>query len=443
MILISPTQFAQVSGSFLSFQRLSASSSYAARLPSTVDCLGHGSNLKHVPIATCVIILTKMRVRMTLLKTGVIATSKKENEQRVAIHPSHFDRINDSLRPMLVFERGYGEDFGFSDETIVGKGLQIADRQEIFDSCDVVILPKPVQADFESMRPGTTLWGWPHCVQQQAYTQTSIDRRLTLIAFEAMFVWGREAQRGMHTFYKNNELAGYCAVLHALKLAGLDGNYGPRLKVAIIGFGSVSRGAAYALQGRSINNMTFYTQRAPHLVKDQLYGAWYLQMRRAEVGEPGMMVEDVEGRIRPFVEDLAEMDIIVNGTLQDTEDPLMFVTEHELARLKARSLIIDVSCDEAMGFPFAQPTSFEKPMFRVEEIDYYAVDHTPTYLWNAASWEVSESLLPYLPTVMKGPRAWKDNETITRSIEIQNGVIQNPKILSFQKRSAEYPHPVL
>ncbi len=379
---------------------------------------------------------------MALLRTGVIATSNKENEQRVAIHPAHIDRIADPLRSQLVFERGYGKDFAFSDETITSKGFQLADRGEIFGNCEVVILPKPVQADFEAMRNGATLWGWPHCVQQEAYTKASIDRKLTLIAFEAMFVWGREAQKGMHSFYKNNELAGYCAVLHALKLVGRDGNYGPRLKVAIIGFGSVSRGAAYALQGRSITDITFYTQRAAHLVKDQLYGARHLQIRNAKPGEPGIMIDDAQGKGRPFVDDLAEMDVIVNGTLQNTEDPLMFVSEHELERLKANTLIIDVSCDLEMGFPFARPTSFEEPMFRVGQIDYYAVDHTPTYLWNAASWEVSESLLPYLPTVMNGPAAWQKNETISRAIEIRDGVIQNPKILSFQKRSSEYPHPV-
>src|SRR5680860_1881280 len=60
-------------------------------------------------------------------------------------------------------------------------------------------------------------------------------------------------------------------------------------------------------------------------------------------------------------------------------------------------------------------------------------------LWNSATWEMSEALLSYLPTVMAGPEAWDEDETIRRAIEIHNGVIQNPKILSFQNRSPEYP----
>jgi hypothetical protein len=43
---------------------------------------------------------------------------------------------------------------------------------------------------------------------------------------------------------------------------------------------------------------------------------------------------------------------------------------------------------------------------------------------------------------MAGPDSWKDNETIRRAIEIQDGIIQNSKILSFQNREETYPHLV-
>ena len=75
-----------------------------------------------------------------------------------------------------------------------------------------------------------------------------------------------------------------------------------------------------------------------------------------------------------------------------------------------------------------------------DHVLYYAVDHSPSYLWDAATWEISEALLPFLPTVMGGPEAWDANPTIRRAIEIRDGVIQNPAILSFQGRSAKHPH---
>jgi alanine dehydrogenase len=95
-----------------------------------------------------------------------------------------------------------------------------------------------------------------------------------------------------------------------------------------------------------------------------------------------------------------------------------------------------------MGFEWARPTSFAEPLLAVGDgLHYYAVDHSPSYLWNSATWENSEALLEYLPAVMAGPAAWEADETIRRAIEIRDGRIENPRILSFQGRSATYPHP--
>jgi len=141
---------------------------------------------------------------------------------------------------------------------------------------------------------------------------------------------------------------------------------------------------------------------------------------------------------------LAGHDLIVSCVLQQTDRPLMFVTDSDLDAFPSGTLIIDVACDEGMGFSWARPTSFAKPMFTVgSNISYYAVDHSPSYLWNSATWEISEALLPFLPAVLGGPDAWISDETIRRAIEIRDGVIQNPRILSFQNRSPEYPHPFL
>ena len=44
------------------------------------------------------------------------------------------------------------------------------------------------------MRDGQVLWGWPHLVQDQAMTQIALDKRLTMIAFEAMNHWAATAR---------------------------------------------------------------------------------------------------------------------------------------------------------------------------------------------------------------------------------------------------------
>jgi alanine dehydrogenase len=378
---------------------------------------------------------------MSLLTVGVFGTSRKKQEKRVPIHPDQLDWIDEKIRSYLLFEEGYGLPFGMSDTQLASRSGGVLSRADLFQQCEVALLAKPVQEDFDDMKAGTIHWGWPHCVQQREITQTAIDRKLTLIAWEAMHRWSTHGDWQMHIFQNNNEIAGYAGVHHAMNLMGIDGNYGPNRKAVVISFGSVSRGAIRALQARGVQDITVFTQRHYFLVADQMAGVNYFQFDEDEHGK--LVSLHPEHGTRPFVEELEEVDIIVNGMLQDTDHPIMLVTEDQNDRLKPGCVIVDVSCDEGMGFSFAKPTNFEQPMFKVGGVFYYAVDHTPSYLWNAASWEISNSLTPYLPIIMGGPEKWQESETIRRAIEIKEGVIQNSKITSFQNRSSEYPHEVL
>lgn len=376
-----------------------------------------------------------------MIKIGVIGTSKKENERRVPIHPDHLKRLPENIRRQLVFERGYGEPFHMTDDEIAelssGSTMQ---RDRLLSEVGNVIIIKPVASDLETLKEGGVMWGYPHCAQQRPITQLAIDRKLTLIAFEEMFVWGPEGEIGRHTFYKNNELAGYSAIIHALQLRGIDGHYGNQRKVLIFSFGAVSRGAIYALKARGFRDVTICIQRPDHEVREEVLDCHYIRIEDGIDNEARLMAVEHDGSRKPFKEFISEADIIVNGSFQDPESPYMFVTSEEISYLKPNSLIIDVSCDEGMGFPFAKPTTFNEPMFKVGSVDYYGVDHTPSYLWESASRSISAALIVYLETVLEGPESWSKNETIRRAVVIDKGVIQQSKILSFQNRQADYPH---
>ena len=377
---------------------------------------------------------------MSNLQLGVIGTSRKVDERRIPIHPEHLPRIPEDIRRRLIFEEGYGAPFHISDAEIAEQTGGTAPRRELLADLGTALIAKPVLADLNELREGGTLWGYVHCVQQRDITQAAIDRKLTLIALEDMFVWGPNGQIGRHTFYKNNEMAGYCGVIHALQLKGIDGHYGNQRKTIIFGFGAVSRGAIYALKAHGFRDITICIQRPDHEVREEVLDCHYVRIRSGGEGEARMVVVEHDGATRPLTELIRESDIIVNGTFQDTSHPIDFVTEEESSCLKPGSLIIDVSCDEGMGFFFARPTSFQDPMFRWGTTDYYAVDHTPSYLWDSASRSISAALIVYLPVVVAGREHWQQNETIRRAITTEDGVIQNPAILSFQGREPDYPH---
>ena len=348
---------------------------------------------------------------------GVFKTSLKENEKRIPIHPEHLDELPLDVLGSLVFEKGYGEDYGYSDWDLAEHGARrFAERDELFKICNLYILPKPVAEDMQKMTLGSALCGWTHAVQQRDITDIALEKKMTLIAWEEMNYVNKHGR--LHVFYKNNELAGYAGVLHYLQLTGLDGQYGSKKKVVIFGYGSVSRGAIYALQGRGFTDITVYTQRQSHLVGDKIPNIVYKSFATESA-----------------VEDIQSADVIFNGILQDVNKPLMYIQdEDDLAQIKDNAAIIDISCDKGMGFYFAVPTTFEKPIIYLERgIKYYSVDHTPTYLWNAASQEISQALVPHLKTIVNR-ELWNTSDIVKNAIDIRDGMILNENIIKFQKR---------
>ena len=145
---------------------------------------------------------------MEQLSVGIIARSRKESERRLAIHPRHLERIEPELRARVLLETGYGEPFGVPDEQLRPLVAGVRPRERLFAEADVILLPKPLPQDLAEMREGQVLWGWPHCVQDVEITQLAIDRRLTVIAFEAMNHWTADGAFSLHVLPQEQRAGG-------------------------------------------------------------------------------------------------------------------------------------------------------------------------------------------------------------------------------------------
>ncbi len=256
---------------------------------------------------------------MDQLSLGVMGRSRKPHERRLPIHPLHVERIDPDLRGRLFLECGYGERFGVPDEQLAPLVAGVLSRKQLLADCDVILLPKPLPADLADLRDGQVLWGWPHCVQSAEITQFAIDRHLTLIAFEAMNHWSGDGEFALHVFHKNNELAGYCSVLHALELIGSTGDYGRRLRAAVIGFGATGRGAVTALNAHGVHDVDVLTQRGVTAVASPIHSTRIVQFE-PDPAHAGRSSVVVDGGPLPIAAFLADHDIVVNCMLQHTDD---------------------------------------------------------------------------------------------------------------------------
>ena len=130
----------------------------------------------------------------------------------------------------------------------------------------------------------------------------------------------------------------------------------------MIGFGATARGAVTALSAQGIHDVAVLTTRGVAAVASPIHSVRIVHLDHDPEGGPGHAIT-TGGRV-PLAPFLAERDVVVNCTLQDPAAPLIYLRNPDLDAFRPGSLIVDVSCDEGMGFDWARPTTFDEPDVR-------------------------------------------------------------------------------
>jgi N5-(carboxyethyl)ornithine synthase len=323
---------------------------------------------------------------MPALKTIGFPISRKENEFRRAILPGDLRAMRNPGRCFI--ERGFGEPVGVTDAEYERAGAHAADREEVL-SKDILCNPKGLDSDMVPLlKPGATLFGWVHAVQGREITDILVDRRATAVAWEDMFEEGR-----LHVFWRNNEIAGEAAVIHAARFSG---RLPYEWNAAILGRGNCARGAFRILEKMGAK-VTIYP-------KERMF------------------------RLRDEVE---RYDVVVNALLWDVFDTRLVLTAADIKRMRRGSMIIDVSCDsEGMCIETTHPTTIADPVFVRDGVIHYAVDHTASLFCRSATVAISAAAAPYVDCLVEGtPNAVLEKATI-----IKDGKILDARIKRFQNR---------
>ena len=172
------------------------------------------------------------------MKTMGFVISHKNNERRRALLPEELATINN--KDQLYFEKGYGNSLGIEDEAYRNSGAHIVSREEAL-SCDIIVDVKLGDADYlDRLDKNKVLCGWAHAVQNVDFTSRVLKDGHTVIAWEDIFEDGR------YIFYRNREIAGEAAVMHAFRFCG---RMPYDAKIAIIGNGQTAKGALRVLGG--------------------------------------------------------------------------------------------------------------------------------------------------------------------------------------------------
>ena len=318
------------------------------------------------------------------MKTVGFPISRKENEFRRALIPDHLKNIKNV--DQLYFEKGYGEVLGFKDEDYTSLGAHMASYEDVLKK-DIICDAKIGDADYLSeLHPGQTIFGWVHLVQNRDITDAVLNAGLTAYVWEDIFDEGR------HSFWRNNEMAGEAAIMHAFQCYG-EMPY--NTKVALIGRGNVATGALRILTCLGAD-VTIYSRKTEKLLQREL----------------------------------ENYNVIVNALLWDTSRRDHVIYQKDLKRLQPNAMIIDVSCDRCGAIETSIPTTIESPTYMVDGVLHYVVDHTPSLFYKTASSGISEEVSKYIDQLIEE----NPGKVLLDALAVKEGTIIDQRINEFQNR---------
>ncbi len=123
--------------------------------------------------------------------------------------------------------------------------------------------------------------------------------------------------------------------------------------------------------------------------------------------------------------------------MQDVIRPYQFLSWEDLKQVKNK-YIIDISCDEKMGFDFALPTTISNPVLEIGDNSYYAVGNIPAIGWEVISTPISEALTPIVTAFSNNKFSQELIDILEPATEIRRGEILNKIIIEYQKKLGCY-----
>ena len=317
------------------------------------------------------------------MKTVGFPISHKENEYRRAIVPEHLKKIEHP--ELLYFEKGYGVVLGIDDSEYEACGSHVVSHEDVLAK-NIICDPKIGDADYLTELKNQTIFGWVHATQNRNITDKLLQGGLTAFAWEKMF------QKGRHVFWRNNELAGEAAIMHAFQCYA---RMPYETKVAVVGRGNTARGAIKVLNmlGADVRQ---YDRRTEELLRDEL----------------------------------GQYDVIVNCVLWDVMRKDHIIYRDDLKCMKRNSMIVDVSCDRNGGIETSIPTTIENPTYVVDGVMHYLVDHTPALFHKTFTWNNSEVIWKYINEL----QSENYDEVLSDALIIKDGEIVDDEIRKFQGR---------
>jgi alanine dehydrogenase len=321
------------------------------------------------------------------MKVGV-PTEIKTDEYRVSLTPAGVRELVDRGHQVII-QAGAGAGSTIPDEEYTAQGARIApDAAAVFEEAEMILgVKEPQPVEVEMLRPDHLLFTYLHLAPDPALTKGLCESRATCVAYETV-----EDERGrLPLLAPMSEVAGKIATQagafflerplggRGVLLGGVPGV--AAATVMVIGGGVVGQNAAFIAIGMEAD--VFVYDRAIDRLRelDVNFGG-----RASTVYSSTLAIEEM----------LPHADLVIGAVLVHGARAPYVIKRTQLALMKERAVLVDVSIDQGGCFETSRPTTHSDPVYEVDGVTHYCVANMPGAVPVTSTFALTNATLPYV-----------------------------------------------
>jgi alanine dehydrogenase len=324
----------------------------------------------------------------------------KTDEYRVAITPAGVRELT-SAGHIVHVEQGAGEGSSIRDSEYVETGAKIVpDADEVWAGADMVLKVKePVEPEYHRLRlhPEQVLFTYLHLAASRECTDALVAAGNVAIAYETV----RLADGSLPLLTPMSEVAGRMAPIvasqHLMRPAGGRGTLVcgvpgvEAAKIVILGAGVAGMAAATLAVG--LHAQVFILDKNLE------------RLRQVDHHFRGAL-ETVASSAHAVEQQLLDADIVIGAVLVVGARAPKLVNDDLVSRMRAGSVLVDISIDQGGCFESSRPTTHSNPTFRVHDSLFYCVANMPGAVPHSSTYALANATLPY--TIELASRGWQE-----------------------------------
>ena len=353
------------------------------------------------------------------MKVG-IPTEIKPDEYRVAVTPAGTRELTEHGHEVLV-QAGAGDGSVIPDSEYEEQGARIVpDAEAVYAEAELVLKVKePQPGEVALLREGQMLFTYLHLAPAPELTQALRDSGATCIAYETV-----ERDGQLPLLAPMSEVAGKIATQagafmlerplggRGVLLGGVPGV--PAANVMVIGGGVVGMNAAFIAIGMEADVFVFDTNIDRLRELDVIFGG-----RASTVFSSTLAVEQM----------LPQADLVIGAVLIHGARAPHVIRREQLALMKQRAVLVDVSIDQGGCFETSRPTTHSEPTYDVDGKIHYCVTNMPGAVPVTSTFALTNATLPYaLALADRGLDALRDDSGLRAGLNVAAGKVTHAAV---------------